>query len=121
MEFCKNPLHLLFNLEKMSDTLIIIPTFNEKENVAKMLRKVFSLEKSFHVLVVDDGSPDGTAGIVKELQREFPSALFLEERTGKLGLGTAYIHGFRWGLARWSWAQIGCRPDDLQDSRYFHY
>ena len=110
---------MLFNLEQMSDTLIIIPTFNEKENVAKMLRKVFSLEKSYHVLVVDDGSPDGTAGIVKELQREFPSALFLEERTGKLGLGTAYIHGFRWGLARDYdyFIEMDCdfshNPDDL--------
>jgi dolichol-phosphate mannosyltransferase len=84
----------------MSDSLIIIPTYNEKENVAKMLRKVFSLEKSYHVLIVDDGSPDGTAAIVKELQSEFSNRLFIEERSGKLGLGTAYIHGFNWGLKR---------------------
>jgi dolichol-phosphate mannosyltransferase len=84
----------------MSDSLIIIPTYNEKENVAKMLRKVFSLEKSYHVLIVDDGSPDGTAAIVKGLQSEFSDCLFIEERSGKLGLGTAYIHGFNWGLKR---------------------
>ena len=79
----------------MSDSLIIIPTYNEKENVAKMLRTVFSLDKSYHVLIVDDGSPDGTAAIVKDLQKEFPTQLFIQERSGKLGLGTAYIHGFK--------------------------
>lgn len=84
----------------MSDSIVIIPTYNEKENVEKMLRYVFSLEKSFHVLIVDDGSPDGTANIVKELQKEFPNQLYIEERKGKLGLGTAYIHGFRWALKR---------------------
>ena len=84
----------------MSDSLIIIPTYNEKENAAKMIRKVFSLEKSYHVLIVDDGSPDGTADIVKALQSEFSNRLFIEERSGKLGLGTAYIHGFNWGLKR---------------------
>ena len=84
----------------MSDSLVIIPTYNEKENVEKMLRTVFSLPKSYHVLIVDDGSPDGTASIVKDLQKEFPSQLFIEERTGKMGLGTAYIHGFNWGLQR---------------------
>jgi dolichol-phosphate mannosyltransferase len=84
----------------MSDSLIIIPTFNEKENVVKMLRTVFSLEKTYHVLVVDDGSPDGTAAIVKDLQKEYAAQLFIEERSGKLGLGTAYIHGFKWGLER---------------------
>lgn len=82
----------------MSDSLVIIPTYNEKENIEKMIRKVFSLSQPFHLLIVDDGSPDGTAAIVKELQKEFPSQLFLEQRTGKLGLGTAYIHGFRWAL-----------------------
>ena len=71
-----------------------------KENVAKMIRKVFSLEKSYHILVTDDGSPDGTADIVKGLQEEYSSNLFIEERSGKLGLGTAYIHGFQWGLER---------------------
>ena len=84
----------------MSDSLIIIPTYNEKENIEKIIHKIFSLEKAFHVLIVDDGSPDGTAGIVKNLQAEFEGQLYIEERTGKLGLGTAYIHGFKWALAR---------------------
>lgn len=84
----------------MSDSIVIIPTYNEKENIDAMIRKVFSLAKDFHLLIVDDGSPDGTAGIVKSLQKEFPGKLFLEERIGKLGLGTAYIHGFKWGLQR---------------------
>ncbi len=82
----------------MSDALVIIPTYNEKENIEKMVRKVFSLPKPFHLLIIDDGSPDGTAAIVKLLQKEFPGKLFLEERKGKLGLGTAYIHGFKWAL-----------------------
>ena len=84
----------------MSDSLIIIPTYNEKENIEKIIRKVFSLGHSFHILVVDDGSPDGTAAIVKKLQMEFPESLFIEERKGKLGLGTAYIHGFKWAIAK---------------------
>ena len=84
----------------MSDSIVIIPTYNEKENLEKMVRKVFSLEKAFHILIVDDGSPDGTASIVKKLQSEFSEQLHLEERSGKLGLGTAYIHGFRWALKR---------------------
>lgn len=84
----------------MSDSLIIIPTYNEKENIEKIIQKVFSLEKSFHILIVDDGSPDGTANIVKNLQNRFSDQLFIEERTGKLGLGTAYIHGFKWALMR---------------------
>ena len=82
----------------MSDSLIIIPTYNEKENIEKIICKVFSLEKDFHILIVDDGSPDGTANIVKDLQKEFSAQLHIEERTGKLGLGTAYIHGFKWAL-----------------------
>ena len=82
----------------MSKNLVIIPTFNEKENVEKMLRFVFLLPEKFNVLIVDDGSPDGTAEIVKNLQKEFPDQLFLEERKGKLGLGTAYIHGFKWAI-----------------------
>ena len=82
----------------MSDSLIIIPTYNEKENIERMVRKVFSLPFAFHILIVDDGSPDGTAQIIKTLQQEFPDALHIEERSGKLGLGTAYIHGFRWAL-----------------------
>ena len=84
----------------MSDSLIIIPTYNEKENIEKIIRKIFSLEKSFHILIVDDGSPDGTGNIVKDLQTEFSEKLHIEERTGKLGLGTAYIHGFKWALKR---------------------
>ena len=83
-----------------SDSIVIIPTYNEKENIEKIIRAVFALEKCFHILVIDDGSPDGTAAIVKGLiQNEFSSRLFLLERTGKLGLGTAYITGFKWGLA----------------------
>ena len=84
----------------MSNSLIIIPTYNEKENVEKMIRKVFSLPLPFHLLIIDDGSPDQTAAIVKNLQHEFPGRLFIEERKGKLGLGTAYIHGFKWALQR---------------------
>ena len=82
----------------MSDSLIIIPTYNEKENIEKIIRKIFSLEKDFHILVIEDGSPDGTANIVKGLQKEFSDNLHIEERSGKLGLGTAYIHGFKWAL-----------------------
>jgi len=84
----------------MPDSLVIIPTYNEKENAEAIIREVMALDPPFHVLIVDDGSPDGTAEIVKTLQSEFPEKLFLEERKGKLGLGTAYIHGFRWALAR---------------------
>lgn len=84
----------------VSDSLVIIPTYNEKENIEKIIRKVFSLPYAFDVLIIDDGSPDGTAAIVKKLQIEFPFQLHLEERTGKLGLGTAYIHGFKWALAK---------------------
>lgn len=83
-----------------SDSLVIIPTYNELENIEKMVRKVMSLEKKFDVLIIDDGSPDGTGGIVKKLIPEFEGRLFLEERSGKLGLGTAYIHGFKWALKR---------------------
>ena len=82
----------------MSDSVVIIPTYNEKENIEAIIRKVFSLEKEFNVLVVEDNSPDGTAAIVKRLMQEFPERLFIEERKGKLGLGTAYIHGFKWAL-----------------------
>ncbi|MFO8128512.1 MAG: polyprenol monophosphomannose synthase [Bacteroidales bacterium] len=82
----------------MTDSLVIIPTYNEKDNVERIIRKVFSLDRAFHVLIVEDNSPDGTAGIVKRLMEEFPDRLFIEERKGKLGLGTAYIHGFKWAL-----------------------
>ena len=81
----------------MSDSLVIIPTYNEKENIEKIIRKVFSLNHSFDILIIDDGSPDGTASIVKDLKKEF-KGLFIEERQAKLGLGTAYIHGFKWVL-----------------------
>ena len=82
----------------MDKKAVIIPTYNEKENIAAIIRKVFSLEGGFHILVIDDGSPDGTAAIVKRLQEEFPDRLYLIERSGKLGLGTAFLTGFRWSL-----------------------
>ena len=82
------------------EKLVIIPTYNEKENIANILAAVFSLQQDFHVLVIDDGSPDGTPQIVKELFSKYPDQLFLEERTGKQGLGTAYIHGFKWAIAK---------------------
>lgn len=82
----------------LSDSLVIIPTYNEKENIENIIRKVFSLHDVFHILIIDDGSPDGTAEIVKNLQGEFSGKLHIEERAGKQGLGTAYIHGFKWAL-----------------------
>ena len=82
----------------MRDTLVIIPTFNEKENIEKIIRTTFSQVKEFDILVVDDSSPDGTGDIVKKLQTEFPNKLFLEIRKSKTGLGAAYIHGFNWAL-----------------------
>ncbi len=82
----------------MSSNLVIIPTYNEKENIENIIRAIFSLTLEFHIVVIEDGSPDGTAAIVKELQTEFPSRLFIIERKGKLGLGTAYIVGFKWAL-----------------------
>lgn len=82
----------------MPETVVIIPTYNEIENVDKMTRTVMALEGGFHILFVDDGSPDGTANAIKSLQNEFPGRVFIEERTGKLGLGTAYIHGFKWAM-----------------------
>ena len=81
------------------EKLVIIPTFNEKENISNILHAIFNLQEGFHVLVIDDGSPDGTAQIVKELQLKFPDRLFIKERKGKLGLGTAYIYGFKWAIA----------------------
>ncbi len=84
----------------MQDTLVIIPTYNEKENIELIIRKTFSQHKAFDILVVDDSSPDGTANIVKELQKEFPKSLFLEIRKEKNGLGAAYIHGFKWAIAK---------------------
>ena len=86
-------------MAKTSDSIIIIPTYNEKENIEKIIRAIFSLEKAFNILVIDDGSPDGTAAIVKRLMAdEFAGSLFIIERKGKLGLGTAYITGFKWAL-----------------------
>ena len=82
----------------MSLNLVIIPTYNEKENIENIIRAVFNQPNVFHVLVIEDGSPDGTAAIVKRLQTEFPTSLFMVERKGKLGLGTAYIAGFKWAL-----------------------
>ena len=84
----------------MPDGIVIIPTYNEKENIERIIRNVFSLQRNFHILVVDDNSPDGTAAIVKLLQPEFEKQLFLIERIGKSGLGTAYISGFEWVLER---------------------
>jgi len=84
----------------MTSNLVIIPTYNEKENIENIIREVFSQPIPFQVLIIDDGSPDGTAVIVKQLQLEFPKSLFLLERKGKLGLGTAYIAGFKWALER---------------------
>ena len=85
----------IYRLEK----LVIIPTYNEKENINNILSAIFSLKKGYHVLVVDDNSPDGTASIVKDLTELYKNSLFLEERKDKLGLGTAYIHGFKWAIA----------------------
>ena len=99
--------------------LVLIPTYNEKENIENIIRTVFNLEGEFHVLVIDDGSPDGTASIVKRLMTEFPTRLFIHERKGKLGLGTAYIAGFKWALERdYEYifemdADFSHNPDDL--------
>jgi len=103
------------------DSVIIIPTYNEKDNIEKIIRKVFSLSKEFDILIIDDGSPDGTAEIVKNLQQEFPGRLHLVQRTGKLGLGTAYIRGFHWSLERhYEYifemdADFSHPPDDLEN------
>ena len=82
------------------EKVVIIPTYNEKENISRIIRAIFSLQQGFHILVIDDNSPDGTAQIVRDLQAQFPDKLFLEERKGKLGLGTAYIYGFHWALKK---------------------
>jgi len=82
------------------EKLVIIPTYNESENIRAIVEAIMNLSQGYHVLVIDDGSPDGTAAIVKEMQLQFPQQLFLEQRKGKAGLGTAYIHGFKWALAR---------------------
>ncbi len=101
------------------EKLVIIPTYNEKENIEKIIRKVFSLSGNYHILIVDDGSPDGTGAIVKGLQSEFSDKLFILERKGKSGLGTAYIAGFKWALERtYEYifemdADFSHNPDDL--------
>lgn len=103
-----------------NEKLVIIPTYNELDNIASIVEYVFRLQKDYDVLVVDDNSPDGTAEAVRGLQRKHPDRLFLEERKGKLGLGTAYIHGFRWGLERGYGyifemdADFSHNPDDLE-------
>ena len=103
----------------MKDSLVIIPTYNERENIESMIRKVMQLSHPFDLLVIDDGSPDGTATIVRDLQYEFPGRLHLETRPGKLGLGTAYIHGFKYALHRGYQyifemdADFSHNPDDL--------
>lgn len=102
------------------DKLIIIPTYNERENIRAIIEKIMGLEKGFHVLVVDDGSPDGTSDIVKSLQIKYPDSLHLMERSGKLGLGTAYIAGFKWALEKdYAYifemdADFSHSPNDLQ-------
>ena len=94
----------------MADGLVIIPTFNEIENIEAIVKTVFDLKKDFHVLVVDDNSPDGTADCVRNLQKESPERLFLEVRKEKSGLGTAYIHGFKWALKNgYDYIFDGCR------------
>ncbi len=103
----------------MDKKIVIIPTYNEKENIEAIIRKVFSLEGNFNILIIDDGSPDGTAAIVKSLQEEFPEKLFMIEREGKLGLGTAYLTGFKWSLEKgYDYifemdADFSHNPDDL--------
>ena len=82
----------------MDKKVVIIPTYNEKENIERIIRKVFTLEGLYHILIIEDGSPDGTGAIVKRLQGEFPDRLFMIERSGKQGLGTAYITGFKWSV-----------------------
>ena len=103
----------------MDKKVVIIPTYNEKENIEAIIRKVFSIEGEYHILVIEDGSPDGTADIVRKLQEEFPHRLFMIERKGKLGLGTAYITGFKWSVERgYDYifemdADLSHNPDDL--------
>lgn len=108
----------------MSDVLVIIPTYNEIENIQAIIEKVMKYPDNFDLLIIDDNSPDGTAAKVEELQKNYPQRLFLEKRAGKLGLGTAYIHGFKWALARdYGYviemdADFSHNPDDL--TRLYH-
>lgn len=112
-------LRLIINTIKVSDCIVIIPTYNEKENIERIIQKVFSLEGDFNILIIDDNSPDGTASIVKKLAGEYEHRLFLIERSGKLGLGTAYISGFKWALEhQYEYifemdADFSHNPDDL--------
>ncbi len=105
--------------QTIHDSLVLIPTYNEKENIENIIRAVFNLPESFDILVIDDNSPDGTAAIVKELQKEFPERLHIVERKGKLGLGTAYIAGFKWAIEhRYDYifemdADFSHNPEDL--------
>jgi dolichol-phosphate mannosyltransferase len=102
------------------EKIVIIPTYNEKENIASILKAIFSMNRSYHVLIIDDGSPDGTADIVRDLEQVYKGQLFLAERAGKLGLGTAYIHGFKWSIERgYNFifemdADFSHRPSDLE-------
>ncbi|MDP4128614.1 MAG: polyprenol monophosphomannose synthase [Bacteroidota bacterium] len=102
------------------EKIAVIPTYNEKENISAIVEAVFALNQGFHILVIDDSSPDGTAGIVRNLQQKYPNELFLEERKGKLGLGTAYIHGFKWAAEKeYQYifemdADFSHNPNDLQ-------
>lgn len=112
-------LRLIIKYSKVPNSIVIIPTYNEKENIAKIIEKVFSLPEEFNILIIDDNSPDGTAAIVKELAITYKNRLFLVERAGKLGLGTAYITGFKWALANnYEYifemdADFSHNPDDL--------
>ena len=106
----------------MAENLVIIPTYKEKENIERIIRYVFNLPMAFDILIIDDNSPDGTADIVKGLMNEFPDKLFMIQRAGKLGLGTAYITGFKWALERdYQYvfemdADFSHNPDDLSQS-----
>jgi dolichol-phosphate mannosyltransferase len=118
--YIKKILSSLIKINALQENLVIIPTFNEKENIEKVIRSVFSLKTDFDILIIDDNSPDETSQIVKNLQPEFSSHLFILERTGKLGLGTAYIKGFHWALEH-SYqyifemdADLSHNPTDLQ-------
>ncbi len=103
----------------MTDSIVIIPTYNEKENIERMIRRVITLPKELDILIVEDNSPDGTGDIIKLIMKEYPDRLFIEERKGKLGLGTAYIHGFNWALNKgYEYifemdADFSHNPDDL--------
>ena len=103
----------------MDKKLVIIPTYNEIENAEKIIRAVFALDGGYHILVIDDGSPDGTAAVVKELMKEFPERLFIIERSGKLGLGTAYITGFRWALEQgYDYVVAAVESEDRADNLF---